>query len=105
MSVGSNCRGYLVEIEYRPCAALNLCVDLMKEFCSLLLSPTVAANLPAYLTRKLEGTKPNTVCSYAPIDTINQYVEYFILFRRISATPATGAGVAAATAATGQKLL
>ncbi|KRY47485.1 Mediator of RNA polymerase II transcription subunit 20 [Trichinella britovi] len=76
-TIASNFKGILVEIEYRPCVAMQLCGDLMKEFCTALLGSAASAP-PTFVGL----TKPNQ--RYVPIDTIFQYHCYFMHFRKMS---------------------
>ncbi|KAL1283744.1 Mediator of RNA polymerase II transcription subunit [Trichinella pseudospiralis] len=62
-TIASNFKGILVEVEYRPCIVMQLCGDLMKEFCTALLG-TAASGPPTFAGL----TKPNQ--RYVPIDTI-----------------------------------
>lgn len=64
------------QIEYNPCSVPSLCTNLMKEFSSALLGQ-VGQQVPIYMNRFKDAQ------FYGPIDTIRQYLTYFVKFRGI----------------------
>ncbi|XP_062613050.1 mediator of RNA polymerase II transcription subunit 20-like [Saccostrea cucullata] len=74
VSMGSNFRGILVEVEYCPCVIMNDCWNMMKELLQSLVGS--AADAPPSILKH----KPDTV--YTPSDTILQYQEHFNNFRK-----------------------
>lgn len=74
VSLASNFKGILVEVEYCPCAVLNECWNLMRELMQSFLG-NIAESPPAILKIKMDGI-------YTPDDTINQYLEHFNNFRK-----------------------
>lgn len=75
VTVSSNFKGILMEIEYRPCVVPAMCWDLMKEFLQGFLGLSAPTNPPAYLQNRMQEV-------YSPIDTIHQYLEHFTMFRK-----------------------
>ncbi|CAH1111360.1 unnamed protein product [Psylliodes chrysocephalus] len=75
VTVSSNCKGILVEVEYRPCVVPAMCWDLMKEFLQGFLGTAAPTNPPAYLQNKMQDI-------YFPIDTIHQYLDHFTMLRK-----------------------
>lgn len=75
VTVSSNFKGILVEVEYRPCVVPKMCWDLLKEFLQGFLGTAGSTNPPAYLQNRMQEV-------YSPIDTIHQYLEHFTLFRK-----------------------
>lgn len=78
VSLVSNFKGILIEVEYCPCQVPNDCWNLMKELLQSIVGNT-ADTLPAYVKAKMDSL-------YSPEDTINQYLEHFNAFRK-SAVP------------------
>ncbi|XKL64297.1 hypothetical protein PGB90_004383 [Kerria lacca] len=72
---GQNFKGVLLEIEYRACVIPNYCWEFMKEFIQGFLGTNTLNVPPQYLQ-----TRMNDV--YQPIDTIQQYLEHFNMFRK-----------------------
>ncbi|OQR66514.1 mediator of RNA polymerase II transcription subunit 20-like [Tropilaelaps mercedesae] len=83
VTVGTSARGVLVECEYQPCAVPASCWDLIRE----LLEPILGVSLPQpnqYLAPRMNEL-------YAPVDTIQQYMEHFNVLRRTNqGGPTTG---------------
>lgn len=75
VTVSSNFKGILVEVEYRPCVVPAMCWDLMKEFLQGFLGLSGPTNPPTYLQNRMQEI-------YSPIDTIHQYLEHFTIFRK-----------------------
>ncbi|CAH0557806.1 unnamed protein product [Brassicogethes aeneus] len=75
VTVSSNFKGILVEVEYRPCIVPQMCWELMKEFLQGFLGSSVLSNPPVYFQNKMNDV-------YTPIDTIHQYLEHFTIFRK-----------------------
>lgn len=75
VTVSSNFKGILVEVEYRPCVVPSMCWELLREFLQGFLGSSVSANPPPYLQNRLQEL-------YTPIDTIHQYLEQFTIFRK-----------------------
>lgn len=75
VTVSSNFKGVLVEVEYRPCIVPGMCWELMREFLQGFLGSTVPSNPPPYLANRMQE-------NYTPIDTIHQYLEHFMMFRK-----------------------
>ncbi|XP_056643921.1 mediator of RNA polymerase II transcription subunit 20 [Diorhabda carinulata] len=75
VTVSSNFKGVLVEVEYRPCVVPALCWDLLKEFIQGFLGLSAPLNPPNYLQNRMQDV-------YSPIDTIHQYLEHFTVFRK-----------------------
>ncbi|KAL5013363.1 hypothetical protein ScPMuIL_007633 [Solemya velum] len=74
VSLMSNFKGILVEVEYCPCVILNDCWNLLKEFMQSFMGNIVEAP-PPYLKNKADTP-------YAPSDTVHQYLEHFNNFRK-----------------------
>lgn len=74
VSLVSNFKGILVEVEYCPCVVPNDCWNLMKEMLQSIVG-NVAENPPSYIKNKQDTL-------YTPADTINQYLEHFNNFRK-----------------------
>ncbi|KAH3881709.1 mediator of RNA polymerase II transcription subunit 20-like [Dreissena polymorpha] len=74
VSMASNFKGILVEVEYCPCAIPAECWDLMREMMQSFMG-TVADTPPAIVKSKKDQF-------YTPADTINQYLEHFTNFRK-----------------------
>ncbi|KAG5876547.1 hypothetical protein JTB14_010318 [Gonioctena quinquepunctata] len=75
VTVSSNFKGILVEVEYKPCVVPVMCWDLLKEFLQGFLGIAGPMNPPTYLQNRMQEI-------YSPIDTIHQYLEHFTLFRK-----------------------
>lgn len=75
VTISSNFKGILVEVEYRPCVVPMMCWDLMKEFLQGFLGSSIQTVPPLILQNKMQEV-------YSPIDTIHQYLEQFTLFRK-----------------------
>lgn len=75
VTVSSNFKGILVEVEYRPCVVPAMCWDLLKEFLQGFLGLSGPTNPPTYLQNRMQEI-------YSPIDTIHQYLEHFTIFRK-----------------------
>ncbi|KAJ8954538.1 hypothetical protein NQ318_000772 [Aromia moschata] len=75
VTVSSNFKGILVEVEYKPCVVPAMCWDLLKEFLQGFLGLSGPTNPPTYLQNRMQEI-------YSPIDTIHQYLEHFTLFRK-----------------------
>lgn len=75
VTVNSNFKGIVVEVEYRPCLVPAMCWDLLKEFLQGFLGLSGPTQPPAYLQNRMQEI-------YSPIDTIHQYLEQFTMFRK-----------------------
>ncbi|KAK9879616.1 hypothetical protein WA026_006680 [Henosepilachna vigintioctopunctata] len=75
ITVSSNFKGILVEVEYKPCVVPAMCWDLMKEFLQGFLGFSVPSTPPTYLQNRMQEL-------YTPIDTIHQYLEQFMIYRK-----------------------
>ncbi|XP_023017317.1 mediator complex subunit 20 [Leptinotarsa decemlineata] len=75
VTVSSNFKGILVEVEYRPCVVPAMCWDLLKEFLQGFLGLAGPTAPPTYLQNRMQEI-------YSPIDTIHQYLEHFTIFRK-----------------------
>ncbi|CAG9825025.1 unnamed protein product [Phaedon cochleariae] len=75
VTVSSNFKGVLVEVEYRPCVVPAMCWDLLKEFLQGFLGLSGPTTPPTYLQNRMQE-------NYSPIDTIHQYLEHFTMFRK-----------------------
>jgi len=76
VTAASSVKGILIEVEYLPCVGINACWDLINEFAQGFIGSEVSGQLKPYLKDKT----PNEV--YTPADTIHQYLEHFITFRK-----------------------
>ncbi|XP_064632883.1 mediator of RNA polymerase II transcription subunit 20-like [Lineus longissimus] len=78
VNIGQNMsfKGILVELEYGPCVVPVDCWNLMKELLQGFMG-NHAENLSIYLKGKMEQV-------YAPLDTMQQYLEHFNNFRKVS---------------------
>ncbi|VEN58839.1 unnamed protein product [Callosobruchus maculatus] len=76
VTISSNFKGILVEVEYRPCVVPAMCWDLMKEFLQGFLGLSGPTNPPAYLQNRMQEI-------YSPLDTVHQYLEHFTVFRKL----------------------
>ncbi|XP_044752910.1 mediator of RNA polymerase II transcription subunit 20 [Coccinella septempunctata] len=77
ITVSANFKGVLVEVEYRPCVVPALCWELIKEFLQGFLGPCVSSTPPTYLQNRMQEL-------YTPIDTIHQYLDQFMICRKLS---------------------
>ncbi|XP_063238157.1 mediator of RNA polymerase II transcription subunit 20 [Bacillus rossius redtenbacheri] len=75
MTMGQNFKGVLVEVEYRPCVVPASCWELMREFLQGFLGSSVQNAPPQYLQSRMNEI-------FQPIDTIHQYLDQFILYRK-----------------------
>ncbi|XP_060518496.1 mediator of RNA polymerase II transcription subunit 20 [Cylas formicarius] len=80
VTVSSNFKGILVEVEYRPCAVPVMCWDLIMEFMQGFLGSSGPTNPPTFFQNRMQEI-------YSPLDTIQQYLEHFTVFRK---TPGPG---------------
>lgn len=79
ITVSSNFKAIIVEVEYKPCVVPALCWDLMKEFFQSFLGHSVPITVPSYLQNRMQEL-------YTPIDTIHQYLEQFVICRKLPGT-------------------
>lgn len=79
VSLASNFRGILIEVEYCPCIILNECWNMMKELLQSMVGNS--AETPPLVLKH----KPDTV--YTPSDTILQYLDHFNNFRKAVSAP------------------
>ncbi|XP_037939448.1 mediator of RNA polymerase II transcription subunit 20-like [Teleopsis dalmanni] len=97
-------KGLLIEIEYRPCVVLAYCWEMIRELLQGFLGQPVPKEYPTYFTQPVVNAmgqqqmhaKQND--TYEPLDTINQYLEHFLNYRKQNLLQAQ----AAATAMTSQ---
>ncbi|XP_065163894.1 mediator of RNA polymerase II transcription subunit 20 [Atheta coriaria] len=75
VTISSNFKGILVEVEYRACLVPSMCWELIKEFLQGFLGSTVQSAPPPYLANRMQE-------NYTPIDTIHQYLEHFTHYRK-----------------------
>jgi mediator of RNA polymerase II transcription subunit 20 len=75
VSVAGSFKGILVEVEYLPCVDVQSCWGLLCEFMQGFLGSVVSNQVPPSLKKK-----PGDL--YTPVDTIQQYLEHFIAFRK-----------------------
>lgn len=75
VTVSSNFKGILVEVEYKPCVVPAMCWDLMMEFMQGFLGSSGPTATPPFLQNRMQDI-------YSPIDTIQQYLEHFTIFRK-----------------------
>jgi len=80
VTAASSVKGILIEVEYLPCVGVHACWDLITEFAQGFIGSEVTGQLKPYLKEK----NPNEV--YTPADTIHQYLEHFITFRKTGLT-------------------
>lgn len=70
---------FWIVVNYRRCINhfyyLGMCWELMREFLQGFLGSTVPSNPPPYLANRMQE-------NYTPIDTIHQYLEHFMMFRK-----------------------
>jgi len=86
VTAASSVKGILIEVEYLPCVGVHACWDLINEFAQGFIGSEVSGQLKPYLKEK----NPNEV--YTPADTIHQYLEHFITFRKTGLTNPQGQG-------------
>lgn len=80
-----NFKGILIEIEYRPCVVLSMCWEMIREMLQGFLGMAIPKEYPAYFTPQPINAmqmhaKQNDI--YEPIDTIQQYLEHFSIYRK-----------------------
>ncbi|XP_071454033.1 mediator of RNA polymerase II transcription subunit 20 isoform X2 [Hetaerina americana] len=75
ITMASNFKGVLIEVEYRPCVIPSACWDMMREFLQGFLGSCVPSSPPQYLQGKMNDV-------YTPMDTIHQYLEQFTAYRK-----------------------
>jgi len=81
VTAAATVKGVLVEVEYLPCVGINACWELINEFAQGFIGSEVSSqNRANYLNEK----NPNEV--YTPADTIHQYLEHFVTFRKTGLT-------------------
>ncbi|KAK3103725.1 hypothetical protein FSP39_021394, partial [Pinctada imbricata] len=78
VSLQTNFKGILVEVEYCPCVVPNDCWGIIKEISQTLIG-MVADSPPGALKNKMDSI-------FTPSDTIYQYLEHFNNFRKSAAT-------------------
>nr|CAD7401084.1 unnamed protein product [Timema poppensis] len=64
-----------MQVEYKPCVVPASCWDLMREFLQGFLGSSVQNTAPQYLQNRINEV-------YQPIDTIQQYLDQFMLYRK-----------------------
>nr|CAD7576260.1 unnamed protein product [Timema californicum] len=64
-----------MKVEYKPCVVPASCWDLMREFLQGFLGSSVQNTAPQYLQNRINEV-------YQPIDTIQQYLDQFMLYRK-----------------------
>lgn len=64
------------QVEYTPCVIPGACFDLMRELLQGFMGNTVQSPCQ-YLQGKMNET-------YTTVDTVQQYMEHFNLFRRVT---------------------
>ncbi|XP_014243978.1 mediator of RNA polymerase II transcription subunit 20 [Cimex lectularius] len=74
VTISQNFKGVLVEVEYRPCTVPSYCSGLLREFAQGFLGSCVQG-LGPYFTNRMDE-------SYQPIDTVQQYLEHFTMYRK-----------------------
>ncbi|KAL1140421.1 hypothetical protein AAG570_000353 [Ranatra chinensis] len=77
VTISQNFKGVLVEVEYRPCVVPATCWDLLREFLQGFLGSCVPSMPPQYLQPRMNEI-------YQPMDTIQQYLEHFSMYRKAS---------------------
>ena len=75
VTVGGVFKGVLVEVEYCPCVIINNCWGILQEFMQGFLGSCVNNIPPQYFNNKGAET-------FTPVDTIQQYLEHFNIFRK-----------------------
>lgn len=80
VTVSSNFKGILVEVEYKPCVVPAMCWDLMMEFMQGFLGSSAPTTPPPFVQNRMQDI-------YSPIDTIQQYLEHFTNFRKSQPAP------------------
>nr|CAD7407578.1 unnamed protein product [Timema cristinae] len=65
----------MLQVEYKPCVVPASCWDLMREFLQGFLGSSVQNTAPQYLQNRINEV-------YQPIDTIQQYLDQFMLYRK-----------------------
>ena len=75
VTVGGVFKGVLVEVEYCPCVIINNCWGIVHEFMQGFLGTCVTNVPPQYFSNKGGET-------FTPVDTIQQYLEHFNIFRK-----------------------
>ena len=75
VTVGGVFKGVLVEVEYCPCVIVNNCWGILQEFMQGFLGSCVNNIPPQYFNNKGGET-------FTPVDTIQQYLEHFNIFRK-----------------------
>lgn len=86
VSMSQNFKGVMVEVEYRPCLIPSNCWELIREFMQGFMGAHVSAVMPTYFgspsTVVANQSKQNDI--YQPIDTVQQYLEHFSNYRKLS---------------------
>lgn len=85
VTMNGNFKGILIEFEYRPCCVFSNCWELMRELMQGLLAISIPSTIPPFFQQQTvvaghPSSKQND--SYQAIDTINQYLEHFINYRK-----------------------
>lgn len=84
VSVTGSVKGILVEVEYLPCLVVQSCWSLIIEFMRGFLGDVVPNQMPSYHKSRMDMVNPSMhrIMIYTPENTINQYLEHFMMFRR-----------------------
>jgi len=88
VTASGSVKGILVEVEYLPCVRVQACWSLVTEFAQGFLGSVVTNQLPPYLSRKALHKNPAEI--YTPADTIHQYLDQFVSFRKTTNLSSTG---------------
>lgn len=85
VTMNGNFKGILIEFEYRPCIVFINCWELMRELIQGFLGIPIPSAIPPFFQQQTlvaghQSLKQND--SYQAIDTINQYLEHFINYRK-----------------------
>lgn len=91
VSSGGSFKGILVEVEYLPCMVAHSCWGLIKEFMQGFIGGGPGLINAATPEPPLFKRKAETNSLYLPIDTIQQYLEHFANFRKVTSTSGAAA--------------
>ncbi|KAL5274822.1 MED20 family protein [Megaselia abdita] len=85
VTMNGNFKGILIEFEYRPCIVFLNCWELMRELIQGFLGISISSTYPQFFQQQTlisghQSLKQND--SFQAIDTINQYLEHFINYRK-----------------------
>lgn len=81
VTMAQNFKGILIEVEYRPCVVPSMAWGLIREFLIGILNASIPKALPQYFQ-----IHNRAMDVYNPIDTIQQYLDHFGNYRKMTTT-------------------